>query len=260
MNTWSHILAAFVLALTTGILHGIIRNDTNTRALDQARFYTMTRERGDVNAVKTLLESEQTWISSACRASQNSTNLQLACVLERRNLRDSILNNMKCFQYNSQVCTYLRNLTSGLIQNRTYGSTTYAVGRSLVGTVPNMGTLTYRQLLYGAVDNAPLLFHNSFRAAQADDFFVSRTMLYSLITLVIFANLIVHYLDEFDLKWSTRLIMRILVFLLATFLPPLLFLIGYWGSSTVFIYILLPSALILLYFEAFLDHTVTRPW
>jgi hypothetical protein len=28
----------------------------------------------------------------------------------------------------------------------------------------------------------------------------------------------------------------------------------------VFIYILLPSALILLYFEAFLDHTVTRPW
>jgi hypothetical protein len=261
MNTTSHLIAATALFALTLVIHILIRNDTNTRPLDTARYYTLVREKGDVSLARSYLDSENTWLSQPCRGAINVTDRTNNCVVERRNLRDSILNAMKCMAYSSQVCSYLRNITSGLIQNRTYGVTSYAVGRSLVGTVQGQGALTYRQLLQNSLDNAPLLFHNSFRAAQSEDFYVLRTGLYNLIVFTIIANLLVHYFDQEQMSWTKRLIMRILVFLLATLVANFFFLINYWGSAlTLLGGIWAPALIVLFYFEAFLDDSITRPW
>lgn len=260
LNTSSHIFATIALAAMALIIHIMIRNDTNTKALDITRFYTMTRERGDVNSARALLDGEDRWLTTQCKQALNTTTLA-GCAQTRRELRDGILSYMKCFAYSSQVCNYLRNLTSGLIQNRTYGATVYFVGRSLVGTVPGMGTLTYRQLLLNALDNAPLLFHNSFRASQTDDFYVARTALYTLVACTILANLLVHYFDQFPMGWTKRLLLRLLWFMLATLLPLIIFLASAGGSALILLVgVWMPAVVILVYYEAFLDATITRPW
>jgi len=262
MNTWTHLIAASGLALMALIIHISIRNNDNVRALDTVRYYTMVREKGDVGLAKGYVSSEDSWLTLACRAAVNKTAVTSdTCIDERKALRSKILTAMNCFTYSSQVCSYLRNITAGLIQPKTYGGTNYLVGRALAGTVPNMGALTYRQLLYNAIDNAPLLFHNSYRAAQSDDSFVLRTILYNAVAFVILANILVHLFDTWDMSWGKRLFMRITVFSLSTVLLMFLFLINNSGSSmTVILGIWLPSVIVLLYYEAFLDQSITRPW
>jgi len=262
MNSWTHLFAAAGLALMAMIMHISIRNNDNVRPLDTARYYTMVRERGDVSAAKSLVNSEDGWLSLACRPSVNKTlPTSDACIDERRGLRNKLLAAMNCVAYSSQLCSYLRTITAGIIQNKTYAGTTYAVGRSLLGTVPSMGALTYRQLLYNALDNAPLLFHNSYRAAQTDDSFVLRTILYNTVVFAILANILVHVFDTYEMSWGKRLFMRITVFSLSTVLLMFLFLINNAGSSlTVILGIWAPAVLVLLYYEAFLDQSIARPW
>ena len=261
LNTWSHVIITLSLALMILIINVAIRNDTNTKVLDTARYYTMVRERGDVSGARALLDSDASWLSLACRGALNATSNTDPCVVERRALRDAILTKMNCFTYSSQVCSYLRNLTSGIMQGRSYGGVTRYIGKSLVGNVPGQTSLTYRQLLQGAVDNAPYLFHNAYRAAQSDDFYVLRTVLYGLIVYSVLANLAVHVIDEYRMGWTYRLTTRIVVFTLVTFVPTIAVLAGGMAASlTVLLGIWAPAVVILLYYEAFLDATITRPW
>lgn len=260
-NTWSHLFAAAALAILALAVHVMMRSDGNTRALDTAKYYTLRRVPGDRTAAQAIVDDNAQWPSLACQAAVNTTTTSDACVVSRRALRNGILSQMKCFDYNSQVCMYLRNVTSGIIQNRTYGGTTYFLGRSLLGTIPNMGTLTYRQLIRDAIGKAPLLLHNSFKAAQDNEFYVLRTVLYNLVAWTILANLAVHVLDENAWVWRTRLIMRLAVFLGLTTVPAFVLIIGAWGSAlTVFVYIFLPAVIVLVYYEAYLDASITRPW
>lgn len=247
------------------IMHSLIRIDGNVQKLDIARFYTMTRERGDVSAARSLLENDQNWLKEACRINVSKAYASVVqgdeCIQLRIALRNGILDKMKCFTYNSQVCTYLRNVTAAIIRNVTVNSVQTVVGKSLVGTVPNLGTLTYRQLLLNAIDTAPYLFHNSYRAAQGDDFFVYRTILYNLVVLTILANMAVHFFDTFAMAWTRRLLTRLLVFSLSTLAGVFVFLNTSSGNTlTTIVGIWLPSLFILIYFEALLDHTITRPW
>lgn len=262
MNIQSHIVASLVLVVMALIIHPSIRNDTNTRALDTIRYYTMKRMPGDLSAARALVESEDKWLTLNCQAAQNKTSFSDACVVERKALRDSILAKMNCMSYNSQLCNYLRNLTSGLIQNKTYGGTSYAVGKALSGFVPGQSTLTYRQVLWNALNNAQYLFRGNFKATQADDFFVLRTILFNLIVYPVLGNLLVHYIDhQYQMSWTYRLVARIVVHSLFSIVPTALFLIGAGGATvTAIVGIWLPAFIILIYYEAFLDATITRPW
>ena len=77
----------------------------------------------------------------------------------------------------------------------------------------------------------------------------------------ILGNIVVHYLDQFEMTWGRRLTMRIVFFALSTFLVPFIFLLGGMGSFfTVGLGIWLPGLVVLLYYEAFLDASITRPW
>lgn len=260
-STWSHIVAATGLTLMALIIHLTIRADTNTKALDTLRYYTLKRVSGDVSAARALVESDDKWLSLACQAAQNKTSFSDACVVERKALRDAILTKMNCMQYNSQVCQYLRAVTAGILQTKTYGGTSYAVGRALSGTVPGQGSLTYRQLLWNTVNNAQYLFRGNFKAAQADDFYVLRTILYSLIVFVVLGNLLVHFFDQYSMTWSYRLATRVGVFVISTLLPAGLFTINATGTAfTALFWIWLPAFVVLFYFEIFLDATIKRPW
>jgi hypothetical protein len=58
-----------------------------------------------------------------------------------------------------------------------------------------------------------------------------------------------------------RLLVRLLVFLALTLIPTIVFLASAGGSTIVLLVgIWVPAVVILLYFEAFLDATVARPW
>ena len=261
MSTWTHATATLFLAAMALIIHLMIRNSGTVGSLDTTRLYTMVRERGDVDAARALVSNDATWLSSACRASvSRALPTTDACVEERRRLRNGILEAMQCFRYSSQVCSYLRNITAGIIQNRSSGGTTSAIGRDLSGTVPSLGGMTYRQLLYEAIDHAPYVFYNSYRAEQPA-FFVSRTVLYTLVVFAILGNLLVHWADQWDMRWGNRLLMRLTVFALTVFVPSLIFMIIAGGGAflVVGLGIWLPAFIVLVYYEAFLDATITRP-
>lgn len=261
MNVQSHIVASIALTLIACIVHFTIRGDTNTKALDTVRYYTMKRVSGDVTGARALVESEDKWLSVACQAAQNKTLVSDACVVERKTLRDGILSKMNCMSYNSQVCTFLRNLTSGLLVTRSYGGTTYYVGRSLLGTVPNQGTLTYRQILYNTLNNVQNMFRNAYKAQQADDFYMSRTILYNFIVFVVLANVLVHYFDQWPMTWTNRFLLRTLLYIGITLLPTIIFLAGYGGAAlTTLLWIWTPAVVIFVYYEAFMDATIERPW
>lgn len=265
INIWSQLTACFGLSIMALIIHVLVHNDGNVGKLDFARYYTMTRDKGDSGGARYLLESEQGWLKEACRVNLSKAFSAVGagdeCIQLRIALRNGILDKMKCLSYNSQSCAYLRTITAGIIQNKTISGTITVVGRSLVGTVPGQGSLTYRQLLLNAVDNAQLLFHNSYRAAQDNDYFVFRTILYNLVVFTIFANMVVHYLDTYEMSWTRRLLTRILVFSFSSLLSIFVFLSTSSGNTiTTLVGIWLPALFVLVYFEAFLDHTVTRPW
>ena len=260
-NTWSHLFAATALAILALVVHYLMRSDNNTRALDTARYYTLKRVPGDRAAARAIVDDDAQWPSVACQAAVNTTTTGDACVVARRALRNGILSRMRCFEYNSQVCMYLRTVTAGIIQNRTLGSTNFFIGRSLTGTVPNQGTLTFRQLLRDAISKAPILFHDSFKASQDSEFYVLRTVLYNLVAWTILANLVVHVGDQRPMSWTTRLTMRIAVFMTFTAIPTFILVIGAWGTlTTVLLWIWFPALLVLFYYEAFLDASITRPW
>jgi len=262
MNTLTHVIAACSLALTALIIHILIRSNESIRPLDQAKYYKMVPVQGDVQAALNLVSSETLWLSAPCRA---NLSRQLpttdVCVEERRTLRNKILDAMQCFTYSSQVCSYLRNITSGIIQNRTIGGTPTAVGRLLSGTVPNLDKLTYRELLYNAIKQAPVLFHNSYLAQQSDNNYVLRTSLFSLIAFSILANILVHVFDLYPMTRTRRIIMRIVTLAVFTFVASIAFAAGAIASYfTTGVGIWLPSLVVLFYYEAFMDPTITRPW
>jgi len=89
---------------------------------------------------------------------------------------------------------------------------------------------------------------------------VIRSSLYNLITLVIFANLLIHVMDE--TRWEQnhlRMIVRAIAFLLV-YLMSFVFVIIYPGTMMSFFLILGAGTLNLVYFEMYLDPTIIRPW
>jgi hypothetical protein len=267
MNKWSHFIAAFELAIMALVIHFMIRNDSNVKALDTIRFYTMVREKGDVNTAISLL-SQVTYLDASCAKMTNMTQpfagdaAILACKTARETLRTNILLQMKCNKYSSQVCTYLQKVLTGVLRSNTNTITpgTRYYGKDLTAIAPG-STLTYREVIIKAITEAPNLMHNAYWAKEDPNFVIARTILYNLIASATLANIIVHFLDamyEWDKGW--RLLMRCLVFTLS-FLPSLLLMIGDGGSSTILLVgIMIPALLNLLYFEMFLDDALDRPW
>lgn len=246
------------------ILFIMTRNNDNTRPLDVARFYTMQRAKGDTDAALRYIQDPKLWPSEPCQALTNLST-DAACMKVRVDIRDNILHHMKCTQFESQACSYLRLTLRALARNSTVRSVPsnplsplLVVGVNLQLKAPNGES--FGQIFQNIIKDAPKLLHGGVKAVQSDDTLILRSMLYNLITMSILANLITHIADTWVTQdgW-TRAIVRSLTFFIV-FATSLLFLIMNQGAVMVLLVITAASLVTLVYFEMFLDRTIVRPW
>jgi hypothetical protein len=263
MNKWSHLIAALALATMVFVIHILIRTDSNVNKLDVVRFYTMQREKGDVTTALSYLTPTNAALTDACARLTNLSGTEastIACLTARRAVRDNVLNAMKCNKYSSQVCSYLQRMLGGIVSANKTISNTWFQGRDLTAKVPGYD-LTFRQAIYNAVKEAPNILHNAFTAKQDNNLVVLRTILYNMITITVFANIVVHVSDMMPgWSWRWRLAMRVGYFV-ASFFLSIIFLFVNPGSATIVcLLIFVPAFVSLVYFEIFLDDPDERPW
>jgi len=244
------------------VIHVMVRNDNNVNKLDTVRLYTMVREKGNVASALSYISS---WtLSDACAKTTNLT-LQagnsdlLLCSTGRRDLRNNILNAMKCDVYNSQVCAALQKILTGVAGYNTT-NTGILQGKDLTAKPPGYD-LTYKQIIYNSVQEAPNVLHNAFYAKQEKDWILLRTTIYNLIALSVLANIVVHIVDSMPgWSWNWRLGMRVGLFLVSFFVSIILAFASSGSIAILFIGIFTPAIINLIYFELFLDDSEVRPW
>jgi hypothetical protein len=229
---------------------------SGTKELDFARLYTLKWERGDTTSAATYLDASR-WPDEACQA---VTDLSAAgnadCLAKRKTIRDGILVNMKCHQYSSQTCSYLRQVLGAIARNSTT-TPVRVLGNNIKGKCAF--DKTYQEALRDIIVDAPKVFHGAFRAEQSSSTLVLRSDLYILITVVIFANIVMQIIDSWPGYKFIRPYVRVGSFVF-TFLASLIFFSFNTGTAFVFWMILGSAFLSLAYFEMFLDETISRPW
>lgn len=265
MNKWSHLIAALGLATMAFVINILVRNDSNVNKLDTVRFYTMVREKGDVTAAQSYLN---TWtLTDPCAKMTNLSTPPLgdatilACQTARRDLRVNILNAMKCNLYSSQVCNVMQKVMAGIISVNNSVTGAFFQGKDLTAKAPGYD-LTFKQVIYNTIQDAPNVLHNAFWAKQESQFIVLRTILYNLITISILANLLVHISDTMPgWGWNYRLGMRVGIFLISFVLSNIFLFSNFSATATIVLLgIFTPAIINLIYFELFLDDTIDRPW
>jgi hypothetical protein len=265
MKEWAHLITASGLALMSTILFIMTQNNENTRPLDVARFYTMKRAKGDTDAALNYVKDQKLWPSEQCQAMMNLST-DAACLKARVDIRDNILHHMKCTQFGSQACSYLRLTLRALARNSTVRSIPgnplsplLVVGTNLKLKAPNGES--FGQIFENIINDAPKLLHGGVKAVQSDNTLILRSILYNLITMSILANLITHVADKWMVKQDgwVRAAVRSLTFALV-FGISLIFLYWHKGAAMVLLVIAAASLVTLVYFEMFLDKTIIRPW
>lgn len=265
MKEYAHLLAA--LALTTLSISVLIvtQSQDNARPLDTARMYTKRWIKPDITSALHEVRHDSTFLDNDARC-MALTNLSTdaVCLDDRQDKRDAILKYMQCTEYGSQMCSYLRLVLQALAWTSTTervgnASSAFKVFGANLKTTATPAGETYRQMLYRAIEQAPMLFHGAFQAEESDGTIVLRSSLYTFVALAILANILVHIVDAVDknmyVRVATRAVMVILVFF-----PAFVFFAMHTGTAMVFWLIFGAGLLNLLYFEAFLDPTIVRPW
>lgn len=264
------LILTLALAIATSTVYFTSLKSDSIKSLDTARVYTMMREKGDTQNALELLNDDK-WIEPACLA---MTDLSAAgndvrdCRVIRTKMRDDILDHLKCTMYNSQVCSYIRLVMSSLAKNSAewlddddHSKGKKIIGNNLAGKAPGLN-VGFREVLYEAVEDAPNLFHGSYKAVQTNSFVIMRSMLYNLITWAVLGNFIVHVavsIEWIENKLWSRMLLTGLSFFGTFFLSAMLVFVnsGTWGPLLL---IGIPAFFNLGYFEMFLDPTMVRPW
>lgn len=259
MKIYLHVLVAIALFITSLSVLIVTQTQANIRPLDTVRLYVKETVNPDIPAALHEVRSVDDFLSTTCMRTTNNTEND-DCIDNREEKRADILRHMKCNEYGSQVCSYLRLALQPLIHTVNPSSVPPTVhGADLHEVVTDNGK-TYREMLYDIISNAPLLFHGAYKAVQNDDMVVVRSAIYNLISAVILANVVIHASDEH--KWGNkhmRAIVRGIAFLFVFIISVVLVSI-HPGMLLTFGLILGVAALNLIYFEMFLDPTLVRPW
>lgn len=259
MKIYLHVIVAVALFITSLSILIVTQSQVNIRPLDTVRLYIKEAIKSDTSAALHEVRSVGDFLSADCMKVTNNTE-NTECLDNRAEKQADILRHMKCNEYGSQVCSYLRLALQPLL--RTVDDSTNPPikhGGDLTQIVTSEGK-TYREMLYDIITNAPLLLHGAYKAVQNNDMVVVRSAIYNLITLAILANLVIHVSDEH--KWQNkhmRPIVRAISFLFV-FIISIVMVSIHPGMLLTFGLILGVAALNLSYFELFLDPTIVRPW
>jgi len=265
MKEYAHLIAAAILCgFSISILIATQTLDT-VKPLDIARLYTKKWVKPDISSALHEVRHDSTFLDNDARCiAMTNLSTDPVCLDDRQDKRDAILKYMQCTEYGSQLCSYLRLILQALAQTSTTervgnASSAFKVfGANLKTTVTPAGE-TYRQMLYRAIEQAPLLFHGAYLAEESDNTIVLRSSLYTFVALAIFGNILVHVIDTVDKSMYVRSATRAVMFFLVIF-PAFVFWALHTGSALIFWLIFGTGLVNLLYFEAFLDPTIVRPW
>ena len=265
MKEYAHLIAT--LALTALSITILIVNTTqeNVKPLDTVRLYTKKWVKTDTSGALHEVRHDSTFLENDAHC-MSLTNLSTdaVCLDDRQDKRDAILKYMKCTEYGSQMCSYIRLVLQALAQT----STTERVGNATspfkvfganLKTTKTPAGESYREMLYRVIEKAPILFHGAFLAEESDNTIILRSSLYSFVALAILGNFLVHFIDSLDKHTYLRVAARAIMFLLV-FFSAFVFFAMHTGTAMIFWIILATATVNLLYFEMFLDPTIVRPW
>lgn len=265
MKEYAHLIAAIILL--TFSIGTLIVNQTqdNVKPLDFARLYTKQWIKPDTESALHEVRHDSTFLDNdvGCMTMTNLST-DAVCLDDRQDKRDAILKYMKCTEYGSQVCSYMRLVLQPLAKTSTTervgnASSAFKVfGANLKKTVAPTGE-SYREMLYRMIEKAPVLFHGAYLAEESDNTMVLRSALYTLVPLAIVGNLLVHITDAADKNMYMRVAARTGMFFIV-FFPSFVLFAMHTGTAMIFWLILAVATVNLLYFEMFLDPTIVRPW
>jgi len=253
MKEYTHLILATGLLILTFIIQILTQQDSYTKRSDVVKLYTLERHKGDPTAAANLITSPGSWLTDSC-ANLTTFASDATCRAARISLTSKILSAVECDVYKSSpTCAYLIKVLSS-ISSSTNASATSITGKSV---------LNQQATLSSAVLNAPLLFHNSYKATQKDSNWVVRSTLYTLIAVAIFSNLSGHILEQliFSTKNDSNFMLRVSRWVIMCI--PLFFGVAtsftYGQAANIMLLILIPPLVILLWYELMLPK-VSRPW
>ncbi len=259
MKIYLHVIVAIALFVMSLSILFVTQTQANIRPLDTVRLYTKRAVESDTSAALHEVRSAADFLSADCMAKTNNS-VNTGCVVTRVTKRADILRHMKCNEYGSQVCSYLRLALQPLMLTVNPSNTPPNVSGADLTKVTSPGGMSYQEMLYDIIVNAPLLFQGAYKAVQSDDVVVIRSVIYNLISTVILANLLIHVSDAH--KWENqhmRATVRAIAFI-SVFITAIVFVSMYPGMLLTFLLIMGMGAVNLVHFEMFLDPTIVRPW
>jgi hypothetical protein len=265
MKIWAHLVAAFMMAVTTAIICGINQDSEIIRSLDRARLYTLKRIKPDTDTAQHVIKA---WIPDKCQAVTN-LSLDPECLQKRVEFRDKILDSMDCTRFASQTCSYLRLALQSMARNSTTervsanATSPFKVfGTNLKAPVPPSAGESFKDMFIRIIQASPKLFHGAFKAEESNQTEVLRSSMYCLITLAIFANTFMHALDSLkyaqdnrNFRFGVRAFMAVIQLVTSIILVAM-----HPGNIMVHLLIMFTGLVTLVYFEMLLDPTIVRPW
>lgn len=264
MKEWGHIFVATALAVLSLSIFILTHTNDNVKPLDFARFYSLRWIKPDTGHTLSYIRDPKLWLSDRC---QRMTNLSddAECLAQRTGMRDNILRHMRCDQYGSQVCSFLKVAVRSLAWTSKTAKvdasnplSPYRVyGLNMNSKSPSGQSFT--EILQTVVQDAPRVFHGAYKAEQSDNTLVLRSALFNLIAMAILGNLIVHIIDSYQIQPYARFWARTITFILVV-LTALVFIFVHPGNVMVLTVILVTSFVTLVYFELYLNETIVRPW
>lgn len=265
MKEWAHLVTALALAVLSLSIFIVTQSNEKVKPLDVSRFYTMKLQKGDTTRALNYLNEHDLWTNEPCQALTN-LSVDQNCMQIRTTIQQKVLEHMKCSQYGSQTCSYLRlafkalawNSTTERVNQSDPKSAFKVYGSNLKGKTP--GGETYKAIMQNILKVAPHIFHGAFKAEESDKTLILRSALYNLIMMAILGNLIMHIADSYhNLSNIMRFAIRSITFIMV-FLIVIVFCAVNSGNVMVLLLILFTALVTLVYFEMYLDPTIVRPW
>lgn len=253
MKLWVHLFAGLILWLFLLVMQYILVTDTALGQFNaRVKLYTLTLIRPSQSSA--FQNAMTNWIAAPCVSMTNlSADPTGTCRQARQGLYTTILQAMGCDQYRSQSCAYMVKMLSGIITNVTNSTTnaTYALGKDLTNAKADYMTM---------FNNAPILFHNPYRAVQNVGFQLVIPVHYTLAGYAVFFNLLLAVIDHFypslqRLQFSVVHVIMDVIFLILSFGGSF----PVTGAAPILGMILGPTLFTWVWYEAYLPKT-HRPW
>ena len=251
MKEWVHLGFSMYLFITTTVILFLVYYDTDAkdnlvRRTDRIRLHTLETRPGDISALGAFLDDSRNFPDSAClqKTYMNPTT-DAACLTSRRAVQSTIMSKLECDQHKSEYCNYVEKVVSGYAK---MNSTGHWIGRNM--------SVQPASALRDTFEQAAKVFHVSVKATEKDSTKMLRSVLFSLIEISIFGNLVLYWGNWWESKFFEEKYLLYKIFKIIVVVGITLFGISTGlddkGSSLIIAAIIIPPIVIMAWYEIFL--------